>query len=125
MLYQLAVAAITSWQMRAIVGLIFLDVLLGIASAIKTGAFQWREVARFYRTNVIPYVLGYVSLYVAIHLILPDGALAGWGNELSDGAVLLAWGALVGALLRSVNAHVDGLYKAPGSASRPDAGGGP
>lgn len=116
-LYQLIVGALVSWQMRVIVGLILLDLIFGIAAALRTGVFRWGAVATFYKTNVLPYILGYIVLFVAIRFIIPPGALAGYGNELSDGAVLVAWGTLFATLFNSVLVNFRTLYRPPPLAS--------
>jgi hypothetical protein len=48
----------------AIFALILADVLLGIAAALKTAQFQWTVLANFYRTNIMPYVLGYLVAWL-------------------------------------------------------------
>lgn len=106
----LVVAILTSDQMAALVGLVLLDVVLGIAAALKSGTFHWSEVARFYRTNVIPYILGYVALHITISFVIPPSALGGAGEWLSVGTVTLAWGVLVAALARSVLGNLRQLY---------------
>jgi len=46
-------------QTRTILVLILLDLATGVMAAIRAGVFKWKELVRFYRTNVLPYVLGY------------------------------------------------------------------
>lgn len=58
-------------RVYVIVALIGLDVVLGVAGAIKLGFFEWGELGRFYRTMVAPNVIGYLALYVVFRL-LPD-----------------------------------------------------
>lgn len=48
----------------AIVALIFLDVLTGIVAAVRSGRFDLQRVGTFYRSNVVPYLIGYCGLYV-------------------------------------------------------------
>jgi len=82
-------------------GLILLDVVLGIAAAIRRGEFKWAEVARFYKTMIVPYLMGYLAFWLVAkvttaELLGPAGWLVG------EGAVTLTWAALVGALVASV-----------------------
>lgn len=58
-----------SAMLQTIIGLIALDLLFGIWSAIKAGKFDWKKVGTFYRTNVIPYVGGYLTVFVAFSLV--------------------------------------------------------
>jgi len=50
-------------------GLIALDVLLGVAVALRTGYFEWRKVAQFYQTNVIPFGLQALAVAAASKFI--------------------------------------------------------
>src|SRR3990167_473674 len=90
-------AIFASPQMGLIVGLIVVDLGLGVALALRTGVFAWRKLADFYRTSVVPYILGYVTLSVVLRYLIPAGF-----EMLSDGAVLLAWGTLVASLAGNV-----------------------
>lgn len=108
-LFSLIVLFFAAWQTKTIVGLILLDVLLGIACAFRTGGFQWARVAEFYRTMVIPYVIGYLALFVAIGYIIPPNVE---GLEfLNQALVTAAWLALLGALLGSIKQNAEMLYK--------------
>ena len=53
-------------------GLILLDLLLGVAAAIRRGEFRLKELARFYRTAVIPNILGYAVVWTLVHIGLGD-----------------------------------------------------
>lgn len=59
---------------------ILADLILGIAAAIKLGKFDWGRLADFYRTKVVPFVLGYLLVYAFGELGL--AALFGplWGD---------------------------------------------
>lgn len=103
----LLLAFFLSWQVRTLLGLIVLDVLSGLASAIKRGAFRWKVLANFYGTNVVPYLLGYLAAYVSIKVILPPD-----NGILSDSLVTVAWGALTGTLLNSIYSNLSELYPA-------------
>ena len=90
--------------------LIGLDVLLGVASAVKQGKFQWSKVWQFYRTMVIPYLISYVGIQVAIVLVpdLPDAL-----DFIIAGLPGVAFAAIVGTLTTSVIGHIKeiGLQK--------------
>lgn len=91
-------------RLYMILSLIGLDLALGVAAAIKAGAFDWQKLAQFYRTMVAPYVLGYLALYVAFGM-LPGGLEGLMGNGLAT----TAFGAVVANLLGSVWGHLAGL----------------
>lgn len=61
-------------------GLIVVDLVVGIIAALRTGVFDPRSVGQFYRTNVVPYILGYLLVYVIS--LWGIGALLGsvWGE---------------------------------------------
>lgn len=48
---------------RAIFALILLDVITGVIAALRTGVFDLQRIAAFYRTNVVPGILGYSAVW--------------------------------------------------------------
>jgi hypothetical protein len=109
-LLALLLAFFASWQVKTLMGLILLDVLLGVASALRRGVFDFALVANFYRTNVIPFVLGYLAFYIAIGFLIPPDALGGLGDPVSQGTITLAWAVLVGSLVKSIAFNFRELY---------------
>ena len=77
-------------MLQIILGLIVLDFMFGVWAAIKEGAFDWKKVGTFYRTNVIPYVGGYFTLFVVYSLVpgLEDTVAGGLTTTAMFGAVL-------------------------------------
>jgi len=74
------VAAITSPGLKAIVGGVLLDAVLGVSLALKLGDFDWRKLAQFLKTNIAPYAVAYIGLYVimaSLGLAESDLGLAG------------------------------------------------
>lgn len=102
-----------SWQVQALLGLILLDFGLGVAAALRAGVFDFQKTAQFYRTNVIPYVLGFGVLFVGINYVLPvtpdGGTVVDIANQAS---ITVAWASLVanlgGSILQSFNALYQG-----------------
>jgi len=94
-------------RVKTILGLILLDVVLAVAAAIKAGEFDWRRLGEFYRTMVVPYILGYLAFYGAGFLLDPQW-LGGAGYIISEAMMWAPWAALIANLvadvLRSVNA---------------------
>lgn len=84
--------------------LIGLDLVMGIAAAIKVGLFQWDMVAQFYRTMVVPYIIGYLALYVAFALV--PGGLDG---ILGQGLVTTAFAAIAANLAGSIWGNLQAL----------------
>lgn len=110
-------AFFASWQVRTLLGLIVLDLILGVAKAVRIGNFDWRKLADFYRSAVVPYLIGYGGLYLVIGFIVPPTA-----NLLSDGLVTLAWGTLVASLLAAIRDKLTYLYPAMSHGQTPATG---
>lgn len=67
-----------SGHLAWIVGLMLLDVILGIAKALRTKTFMWERLTDFYVTMVLPMVLGFAGVVIVLALLLPhalDGVL--------------------------------------------------
>lgn len=88
-------------RLQTILALIFLDLVLGIAAALRTGEFQWSEVARFYKTTVIPVFLGYAAILAALPF-LSASLLGESGTWLTEVASTLFWLAGISSLLSSI-----------------------
>jgi hypothetical protein len=90
------------------VALILLDLIMGIAAALRTGTFKWAEVGRFYRTTVAPFIIGYAAVrllvpYVAVEVLGPNDSWIG------DTLVTLFWFAGVAVLVTSIANSVKAL----------------
>lgn len=101
----LVIAFFATWQVRVLLGLILLDIALGIAAAFRTNTFDFVALAEFYRKMILPYVIGYGALFVAIKLIIPPDF-----GMLSETLITVAWGALVASLLRSIQTNLKEIY---------------
>ena len=80
-----------------IAGLISLDVVFGVAVALQQNTFDWAEFFKFYKTMVLPYILGYAGVY-AVNLLIPDLL----GAFLDSALVVTAFSAATGNLVRSI-----------------------
>ena len=97
-------------RVRAIMALIVVDFLLGIAAALRRGEFDLKKVADFYRTNVIPYLLGYAAFYIGARLVGPDLAVLGdWAYLLEEGTLTVVWAAILAALGKDIITHIQDL----------------
>ena len=67
-----AVVAFLGPQILAVVGLIFADVILGVAVAVKKKIFEWRLMAEFFQTNVIPKLLGWMAAEVIVRTVAAE-----------------------------------------------------
>jgi hypothetical protein len=109
----LIVTILTSIPFRLLAGAVALDLGLGIAHALKEQRFEWAKVADFYRTNVGPYLVGYVTLHLVISFIIPPDSLAGLGAALSPALVTGLWGLIMASLSASIARHLQALGLTP------------
>lgn len=86
-------------QVLTLVGLIVADVVLGAAAAVKVGVFDWQKLAGFYKTQVLPSLIGWLGVTLALYLVTP--ALLG---DLADAINTVAANALWGTAVASVGA---------------------
>ncbi len=102
-----AALAFPKEQVVTIVALILLDLLLGVASAIKRNAFVLSRIAGFYRTNVVPGLLGWAALAIAGQWISP-GLLGtdALGPITANGG----WGLVAAALLGSIGENAAEIW---------------
>lgn len=101
-------------QFKFLVGLIFLNFILAVSAALRTGSFDWAELAGWFRGQVMPYVIGYIGLAVSINLILPVDVAGNMPPELMQwlnvGAVDFAWLTLVATLGNKIIVNARLLY---------------
>lgn len=68
-----------------LLALIGIDLVTGIIAALRTRAFAFSKLGDFYYSNILPYVLGYLLIYII--------SLLGIANVLGD-----LWGQLVASV---------------------------
>lgn len=56
-------------QLVGVLALVVADLLFGVWVAVKEGKFDLRKIGDFYKTTVLPYVLGWVTLVVLVKVI--------------------------------------------------------
>ncbi len=98
---EMLTAFVTDWRVKTILVLILVDVVMGIAAAIKAGKFDLQAVGKFYKTMIVPFVLGYAAIFAASKLLLGEW-LGPYGFILSEGVVSMAWLAIVASLVGSI-----------------------
>ena len=86
-----------SAQVVTILALIGADLLSGVGLALKTRTFDWRRLADFYGSNVIPYILGYLSVWMVARFAVPE--LLGESAYLVEEAFVWgAWSAIIASI---------------------------
>jgi hypothetical protein len=87
------------WALLAVLVLIFLNVILGVAIAFKEGTFDLAELPRFLKTEIFPYGLSLMGLTAAAQIDF--SFLASNISTLTDDAILvIAWTAIGAYVLR-------------------------
>ena len=99
-----------SKHLLALVGLIILDVLLGIALSIRRKQFDWGSVGDFYYSMVLPMLIGWVGFIVIVRLASAEVLGAEYGVIVGDTVVWMAWLAVVATLGASIIRNAKFLY---------------
>ena len=110
-LFNLIPAFLLSWQVKTLLGLIVLDVLLGVASALRRGRFDWALLATFYVRSVVPYLIGYLAFYVTVGFVIPPEILGDLGGPVNQAVITLAWAAITGTLVQSIAFNFREMYQ--------------
>lgn len=102
----------------SLVGLIILEVVTGIGAALKRGVFDWQKVANFYRTSVMPGLVGWLGLVVSTYLVVPGLFGDAVGGVVSPAVALSGLLAVVATLVASIRGNLAELFgPAPAKAS--------
>lgn len=97
-------------QVMTLLALIFAQVLLAVAVAIQKNQFEWKKLPDFYRTMVIPQLIGWVALSALAKLAAPAVLGAEYGGITAEGVAWFAWLAVVGSLVARILASARELY---------------
>ena len=81
---------------RLIAALVLLDIVLGVAAAVKLGTFQFNYLVDFLRNDILGKAVPYFAVWAAVRLG-GDIEIGGWGmiEESIGAAVVVALGASV------------------------------
>ena len=82
------IPALLGQHLSTLVGLVFLDLVLGVSVALRTGEFDVGSVAMFYKTNVLPFLIGYIGVTGAVMFVAPE-LLPGTSGEAFG--LVVAW----------------------------------
>jgi len=100
-------------QTRSILAMILIDVATGVIAALRVNTFDGQRLAGFLQTNVIPYVLGYMIVWLLAYFglagMLPAPVL--------DGLASFGYGAVMSTLTISI---VDNLARARAGTVAPE-----
>ncbi len=85
-------------QLLTLLGLILLQVILGVALAIREKKFEWQKLADFYQSKVIPYVIGWLAFVFVVRLISTELLGPEYSVLVGEGVTWLSWLAVVSSL---------------------------
>ena len=85
--------------------LVLVDVLLGVGSALRRKQFQWQVVANFYRTTVLPKIVGWVAAVILSYAVILSALPNDLGATLAPISATLALAFVVADLGSSIIAN--------------------
>ena len=95
--------------LATIIGLIFLDVTLAIARAVRQNEFDLGYLPEFYKTNVLPFIIGYIGIVGAARFVDVSLLPEQFGGVFSEVTTWLGFGTIAAALLRSASLNAKSL----------------
>lgn len=97
-------------QVMTLLALIAAQVLLAVAVALRQGVFEWQKLPNFYKTLVIPLLMGWAALSILAKLAAPAALGPDAGYIASEGIAWVAWLAVVTALISKITESARELY---------------
>ncbi len=97
-------------QILALAGLIILQVGLAVALALKAGVFEWKKLADFYKTMVLPMLIGWVAFAAFTELATAEILGPTYGPLAGTGVRWLSWLAVVASLGARIVETIKALY---------------
>ena len=90
-------------QLLALLGLVIVDVVLGLVAASRNQEFDWEVIGNFFRTTIIPKVGGFaalrIGLFAAIEALFEDFIYAAY---VAEGVVWVAFGLGAASIVASI-----------------------
>src|SRR5674476_271991 len=103
-------------QIITIFALIVVQVITGVAVALKIGVFEWSKLGDFYRTVVVPKFLGWLSAIILAQFVLGPNLPVNYG-WVNPAIAITAFGVVVAALAGSVLENFQALGILPAGVS--------
>ena len=105
--------ALAGYQLPVILLCIFVDLGLGVAAALRTDTFDADKLADFYQTQVLPDILGYSVIHVAVKVAVMYPAvvdvLGDYAYMASEALLAVALAAIVSKLGKSAFGSIQKL----------------
>ena len=96
---------LAGYQLPVILLMIFVDLGFGVAAAFRTKTFDFERVADFYQTQVLPDIIGYTVLHVAVRIAAMYSGVVDLLGEysvfVSEGLLAIGLAAIIARLGKS------------------------
>jgi hypothetical protein len=102
---------VSDTKTQLILGAIFADVFTGVGCAMRLGIFDIQKSAKFYTTNVLPYLLGFMLVWTATFFGFEFPTVV--NDTIGSGAYAFIMAALAGSI-------ADNIKRARMGASAPE-----
>lgn len=73
--WEVALQVVVGWKVPLLVLAIVLDWVFGVLVGLRTGTFKLDKLMDIYKTNILPWLLGYLTLASSLYLIQSYAAL--------------------------------------------------
>jgi drug/metabolite transporter (DMT)-like permease len=97
-------------QVVALLALIAAQVLLAVALALKKEIFDWKQLPNFYKTMVLPLVMGWVACSILAKFATPAVLGPEYGNLAAESISGIAYLAIVASLGSRIITTAKELY---------------
>ncbi len=97
-------------QITALLALVVVQVLLAVALAVRQKVFDWRLLADFYRSRVLPMLIGWLGFVILVKFATAEILGPTYGVMAGDGVSWAAWLAVVASLGARIITDAKDLY---------------
>ena len=113
-------AALAGYQIVVILLCVFMDLGLGVAASLRTKTFDAHRLADFYQSQVLPDVIGYTVIHVAVKVAVMYpfvvDVLGDYSYMISEALLGIALAAIVSKLGKSVFGSIQKMAWPTGNA---------
>lgn len=81
-----------------LLGLILFQLILAVALSFKERTFDWKKLADFYKSMVLPYLIGWLGFIILARLVSVELLGPEYSALVADGVTWLAWLVVVSSL---------------------------
>lgn len=102
--------AMLGTQITALLALVVVQVLLAVALAVRQKKFEWKLLADFYRSRVVPMLIGWLAFVILVKFATSEILGPTYGVIAGDGVSWAAWLAVVASLGARIITDTKELY---------------